>query len=98
MHHVEALEANLGAPAAEVRPRIVERIAEFDEHVQRHEQAKDVLTAGIINEGFNGDERAAGRSASKWCRTDGSILQSATTTGTPRARRFRATRLYTLLI
>src|SRR5206468_1052433 len=30
MDHVEALEANLGAPAAEVRPGIVKRITEFD--------------------------------------------------------------------
>ena len=52
--------ANFRAPASEVRARIVERIPEFDEHVQRHEQTEDVLAAGIVNEGFDGDERASG--------------------------------------
>jgi hypothetical protein len=61
MHHVETLETELGVPAMEVRPRIIERIAEFDEHVQRHEQTKGILAAGIVNEGFNDDECAAGR-------------------------------------
>jgi hypothetical protein len=35
MHHVKTLETELGAPATEVRPRIIERIAEFDEHVSK---------------------------------------------------------------
>jgi len=61
MHYLEALEADLSAPAPDVGPGIVERIAELDQHVQRHEQAEDVLAAGIVNECFDGDERAAGR-------------------------------------
>ena len=60
MHHVKALKTGLRAPASEVRPGIVERIAEFDEHVQRPEQTKDVLAPGIVNKGFNRDQRAAG--------------------------------------
>ena len=55
MHYLEALEANLRAPAAEVRPRIIECIAEFDEHVQRHEQTENVLAARVVNQGFDGD-------------------------------------------
>ena len=41
MQHLEAPEANLGTPASEVRAGIVEGIAEFDKHVQRHEQAEE---------------------------------------------------------
>ena len=40
---------------------IVKRIAEFYEHVQGHEQTEDVLAARIVDEGLDGDERAAGR-------------------------------------
>jgi hypothetical protein len=56
VNHLEASEANLRAPAAEVGPGIIERVAEFDEHVQRHEQTEDVLAAGIVNQGFDGDK------------------------------------------
>src|SRR5947209_19925341 len=38
MDHFEALQAYGGTPAAEVRSVIIEGIAEFDEHVQGHEQ------------------------------------------------------------
>src|SRR5215510_12573900 len=61
VNHLEALEADLRAPTAEVGPRIIERIAEFDEHVQGHQKAKDVLAACIVNEGFDGNKSAAGR-------------------------------------
>src|SRR5215471_2450650 len=36
MNHVEALKANLGAPATEVGAGIVKGVAKFDEHVQGH--------------------------------------------------------------
>ena len=49
MQHLEALEANRGAPAAEVGARVVEGIAEFNQHVQRHQQAEDVLAAGVVD-------------------------------------------------
>src|SRR6266849_4676762 len=61
MNYLEALEANLRAPLAKICPGIVERIAEFDEHVQRHEQTEDVFTARVVNQGFYGDKGAAGR-------------------------------------
>src|SRR5438045_1490747 len=61
MNNVKASEANFPTPLPEIRPRIVERIAEFDEHVQRHEQTEDVLSAGIVNQGFDGNQRAARR-------------------------------------
>src|SRR6059036_236059 len=35
----KTFEAGFAAPFAEVRAGVVERVAEFDEHVQRHEQA-----------------------------------------------------------
>src|SRR4051794_19892980 len=61
MHHLEALKANLGTPATEVRRRVVERITKFDEHVQRHEQAKNILAARIVNQGFDNNECTARR-------------------------------------
>ena len=63
MNDLEACEANFIAPLAEIRAGIVECIAEFDEHVQRHEQAENILTVGVVNQGFYGDKRAACREA-----------------------------------
>ena len=57
----EAFEADFAAPLAEVRAGIIEGVAEFDEHVQRHQQALDVLAAGVVNQRFDGHQRAAGR-------------------------------------
>src|SRR5580765_168535 len=39
----KSFEPGFAAPFAEIRAGIVERVAEFNEHVQRHEQALDVL-------------------------------------------------------
>jgi hypothetical protein len=50
MNSLKAPEANFPTPLPKIRPRIVERIAEFDEHVQRHEQTEDVLAASIVNQ------------------------------------------------
>ena len=61
VQHFKMAEANFRAPATEVGPGIIKRIAKFDEHVQRHQQSKKVLAAGIINEGFNRHQRAARR-------------------------------------
>ena len=61
MNNIKAFESNLRAPLAEIRPGIVKRIAEFDEHVQRHEQAENVFTARVVNQGFYGDKRATCR-------------------------------------
>ena len=38
-----------------------ERIAEFDQHVERHEQAKDVFAPGIVDESLDGNQRPARR-------------------------------------
>src|SRR6185295_7386931 len=61
MNYLETLEADLTAPLAEIGAGIVERVAEFDQHVQRHEQAEDVLPARVVDQSFEGDQRAAGR-------------------------------------
>src|SRR6266436_5470996 len=61
MNHLEAFEADFLAPLAEIRAGIVERIAEFDEHVQRHEQTENIFTARVVNQGFYDDKRAACR-------------------------------------
>src|SRR5437667_8433400 len=41
--HFKAFEADFAAPLAEVRAGIVERVAKFDEHVQRPEQPLHIL-------------------------------------------------------
>jgi hypothetical protein len=56
---LEAFEADFPAPLAKIRSRIVEGIAEFDKHVQRHEQPKQILAAGIVNQGLDGDQGAS---------------------------------------
>src|SRR6266853_6756752 len=57
---LEAFEAGVLAPAAEIRAGIIEGVAEFDEHVQRHQQAEDVFAARVVDEGFDGDQGASG--------------------------------------
>jgi len=49
MNNVKTSEAKFPTPLAEISPGIVERIAEFDKHVQRHEQTEDLLAAGVVN-------------------------------------------------
>ena len=61
MDDFKAFEANFAAPLAEVRAGIVERVTELDEHVQRHEQALNILAPRVVNQRFDGHERAAGR-------------------------------------
>jgi len=57
MQHLETLEADLRAPSTKIFSTIVERVTEFDQHVQGHQQTKEVLTSSIVNKSFNGDER-----------------------------------------
>src|SRR5262249_44485718 len=40
---------------------VIEGVAKFDEHVERHEQAKNILPASIVNQRFDNDESTAGR-------------------------------------
>ncbi len=61
MDDVKALESNLCAPAAEVGGRVIKGVAEFDPHVDGHQYAEEVLAAGIVDDGFNRYQRAAGR-------------------------------------
>ena len=61
MNDFETFEADFAAPFFKIGGRIIERIAEFDQHVERHQQTKDILAARIIDQGFDGNERAAGR-------------------------------------
>jgi len=56
----EASEADFGAPTAEVRAGIVEGVAEFDQHVEGHEEAHEVFAALVVDEGFDGDQGSAG--------------------------------------
>jgi len=62
--HLKAFEADFGTPFAEIGAGIVERVAKFDEHVQRHEQPLHILTARIVNECFNGHYAPPGGNAS----------------------------------
>src|SRR5689334_22667007 len=43
----KALETGFAAPLPKIRAGIIERIAELDEHVQRHEQSLHVLAARV---------------------------------------------------
>ena len=61
MDDFKAFESHLAAPLAEVRAAEVEGFAEFNEHVQRHEQPLHILAPRIVNERFDGHQRAAGR-------------------------------------
>src|SRR4051794_34065706 len=61
MDNVKAFEPYLATPLAEIGPRKIESITEFDEHVQRHEQTEHVLAARIIDERFDGNQSAAWR-------------------------------------
>jgi hypothetical protein len=61
MHHVETLETELAAAAAEVRPRTSNASLNSMSMFKDMSRPKGILAAGIFNEGFNDDERAAGR-------------------------------------
>jgi len=61
MQHLETLEADLRAPSTKIFSTIVERVTEFDQHVQGHQQTKEVLTSSSVNKSFNGDERPTRR-------------------------------------
>ena len=61
VNNFEAFEADFAAPFAEIGTGIIKGIAEFDEHVERHQQALDVLAAGVVNQRFDGHQRTAGR-------------------------------------
>src|SRR6266511_1544585 len=61
MEDFEAFEADRTAPFAEVRAAEVEGFAEFDEHVQRHEQAENVFAPRVVNDVLNRHECATGR-------------------------------------
>jgi len=56
MNDIKAVKSDFSAPRAEIRCGVVERVAELNEHVQRHEQSEDVLATGIVYEGFDCDK------------------------------------------
>src|SRR6476646_9358633 len=56
---LKVAKAGLATPAGEVRTRVVESITEFDQHVERHEQAKCIIAAGIVDERLNNYKRPA---------------------------------------
>src|SRR6516162_7969888 len=60
MDYFEALETDFATPFREIRRGIIECVAEFDQHVERHEQPKDILSSRIIDQRFNRDKGAAG--------------------------------------
>jgi hypothetical protein len=58
MNDIKAVKSDFSAPPAEIRCGVVERVAELNEHVQRHEQSEDVLATSIVYEGFDCDKGA----------------------------------------
>ena len=61
LDEVKTLEPRLTTPFAEIGSRVVKGIAEFDKHVERHQQAKGIFSSGIINQILNDDEGSAFR-------------------------------------
>src|SRR6266540_6753048 len=61
MDDFKASESHLAAPLAEVRAAKVEGLAEFNEHVQRHEQTKNILAPRIVDDVLDGHECATRR-------------------------------------
>src|SRR5262249_51827620 len=59
--HRAALEAGIRAPGTEVRTGEVESVAELDQHVERDEQAEQVLAPLVVDQVLHGDERSAHR-------------------------------------
>ncbi len=61
MQNVEALEAGFPAPAPEVRACEIEGVAELDQHIQGHQQPKDVLASVVVDQVLDGNQRTAVR-------------------------------------
>ena len=59
MKNFEALETNVPAPLAKISAGEIERVAEFNKHVERHEQTEDIFAAVVIDERFNGGGQLA---------------------------------------
>jgi hypothetical protein len=59
VHDFGLPEAGFAAPTIEIGAREIERLAELDEHVQRHHETKGVLAARIVDDVLNGNECAA---------------------------------------
>ena len=54
-------EACFQRPAAKVGVGVVEATKSFDEHVQRHEQAKGILSPFVVDHALDGNQSATGR-------------------------------------
>ena len=61
MDYFEAFEADFAAPILEIGAGVIERFAEFDQHVEGHEEPKDVFPSGIVDQRFHCDDRATFR-------------------------------------
>ena len=55
------VEASFATPFLEICGRVMERFTEFDEHVERHEQAEDIFAARVVDERFDDNECAIRR-------------------------------------
>src|SRR5919107_5602756 len=53
---VYLFEPGLFAPAGKVAAREIKRVAELDQHVERHQQPECVFAAGVINDVLDCDE------------------------------------------
>ena len=57
-HDVYFFEPGLFAPAGKVAAREIKRVAELDQHVERHHQPERVFTASVINDVLDCNESA----------------------------------------
>ena len=61
MDDFKAFEAGFSTPFTKIRAGIIECVAKFDQHVQGHEQAKNIFAPRVVDEGLDGNKRAARR-------------------------------------
>ena len=59
MDDLEPLESRFPAPGLKVRARIIEGVAELDQHVERHQQPEKVLAPRVVDERLDRYKSAA---------------------------------------
>ena len=64
MQYFSSLEPDLSAPPVKIGAAEIEGFTELDEHVERHQEAKDVFPSRVIDEILDHHERPPGGRAS----------------------------------
>lgn len=61
MDHFETLKADFATLVFKISRGVIEGFAEFDRHVRRHAQPENIFAARVVDQRFDGDERATWR-------------------------------------